>query len=127
MHQAKREEELKAYIHWLGELRKKPKNAKHSIGETLWHHYKATGKMPQALTPPECEWGWLFGYYEEISLHGKEYGMGGASPIKWSELEAWSRLNAGVLRDDELLVIMAIDRIMLEQEARQQNDDGRNS
>ena len=50
--------------------------------------------------------------------------MGGASPLKWTELEAWHRTLGVAYNREELGIIMLIDRVMMTQEASQ-NDDGR--
>ena len=48
--------------------------------------------------------------------------MGGASPLKWTELEAWHRLFGQAYTVEELGLILEIDRCMM-QEANT-NDDG---
>jgi len=50
--------------------------------------------------------------------------MGGASPLKWTELEAWHRLFGVAYNRDELKLIMEIDRLMMTQEASQHDDGG---
>jgi hypothetical protein len=49
--------------------------------------------------------------------------MGGASPIKWTEIEAWWRTFGVVYTKEEVRLIMEIDRLMMQEEASR-NDDG---
>jgi hypothetical protein len=64
----------------------------------------------------------LFSIYDDIAFHGKDYGMGGASPLKWTELEAWHRMVGVAYNRDELKLIMEIDRLMMQEASK--NDDG---
>ncbi len=48
--------------------------------------------------------------------------MGGASPLKWTELEAWHRMVGVAYNRDELKLIMEIDRLMMQEASK--NDDG---
>jgi hypothetical protein len=100
-------------------MRKVPKGGKCSVWQTI-HHNDPSSK---ALVPPKCKHGYLFSIYDDIAFHGKDYGMGGASPLKWTELEAWHRMVGVAYNRDELRLIMEIDRVMM-QEASKNDDDG---
>jgi len=102
-------------------MRKVPKGGKCTVWQTIHHNDPSSS----ALVPPKCRHGYLFNVYDEISFHGKDYGMGGASPLKWTELEAWHRLFGVAYNRDELKLIMLIDRLMMTQEASQHDDGGK--
>jgi len=99
-------------------MRKVPNGGKCSVWQTIHHNDPAN----PALVPPKCKHGYLFSIYDDIAFHGKDYGMGGASPLKWTELEAWHRMVGVAYNRDELKLIMEIDRIMMQEASK--NDDG---
>jgi hypothetical protein len=99
-------------------MRKVPKGGRCTVGQTIRHN----NPRSKFLIPPPCRSAYLFHVYDEIALHGKDYGMGGASPLKWTELEAWHRLFGQAYTVEELGLILEIDRCMM-QEANT-NDDG---
>lgn len=103
-------------------MRKVPKGGKVTVFQTIYHN----NPNSPSLIPPKCRYGYLFKVYDDIAFHGKDYGMGGASPLKWTELEAWHRTLGVAYNREELEIIMLIDRVMMTQEASQ-NDDGRKS
>jgi hypothetical protein len=100
-------------------MRKVPKGGKYTMWQTI-HHANPNSPL---LIPPKCRRGYLVRAYDEVAFHGKDYGMGGASPIKWTELEAWWRTFGVVYTKEEVRLIMEIDRLMMQEEASQ-NDDG---
>lgn len=93
-------------------------------GVTLYETIRHANPQSKDLIPPPCQWGYLFNVYDEIATHGKDYGMGGASPLKWTEIEAWWRVFGVAYSREELGVIMKIDRLMMTLEANR-HDDGR--